>query len=1292
MHSLSTIGDGIDNSVGTGKNSGAAEVMSAYFDLFRHVLYEAKREHSRLPSRDKANIAGSSSLLVFLRLLQSLATALTPSFLLHAFPASSSSGMAGSSPPRRPRATLEPANRGSTGRASSCPSAVCAAQARGLRPSLRADEDSISAVIAALPVVEAILSGQGDVLMRDVWDLGRVREDINIHNAAWKVLGVVSKQLCASAASWASHTTGGGGPLEPSQQPTAELDRHSAAAREWWVAIQATLGVVCQELTRARDCLVDLRQSRMAEEKLLAGTRAVRLLADPVSLPLPPTWVFPGLQGEDEKEGCAMSFWVWGPTRATIQKPRGDRCSRTRDGALECGSRRKVFTQLREACSQDKGSVREPGRYLGIFLRESTQLEMAKKAGRTNDEHDHDEGEDDDGFYVEMVVGRKLVPKPAGRNAVEGDLNDGPGDIFVAGQKPGDKIPGGQSDGCESSRGDEDSDGQQFKMESAVSKCAIPAGKWTHVCCVYSSTGLGGGNDGNGATRGTRNAGGGTLFYSGATITFNGRMVANGAFSSCDVGQTTEAMTPSLDRTPNPGGEEAGNRPQCRTWTPNPVDASASERWQRAPVVCDVHWHPCKVSPEQARRMADNGIPTQSKDVQRQAEGYVTRLVALAEKFSTSSQRVVATLSSPRWLSLWLKLASVAGHHAKRAIVRLLRPLLCCPSQTVDEDVERAKAPSIAPPGSPPAPPSPGNEFSDRAVVDRLCSLLGESLRPLRLRSRGYRFREGGGDDLRRRTSNCLRQDPSTLSDIVLLLRSLVQEAPNRWREHVFGALAGGLAVAAKGETRFLSKSPACDKGTDGDEDDQASAWLGAAAAAAYLGGGHIEGPRLGGRVVLLPRPEYAPSGASNNARERYDGNKMSGKGEELLPEMLNSFCMSTDTVVLDEETVKSACLGTVVGWKRTENEGVLFVAVDEEYRDCLDEVADSDPALQGRCHRTTDSRGPAVGSRSRVVSVQDRQVVFQAEVVEPTTPFFFQQASPSVVTLLDSPPTTSTPTVASCLGDEEATDGGAVSSKIGAHQLVAAHLRCRLLRALAAQLRDVGQADAAVRSKVLRPLLGLAAAPLASAVVLALGSDGAVAFGRRSKFAAVVLSLRYEKTASSSSLLSELESACQVVWSRLRTGEGSLEGPGVWCRPPSADNVKDRGVSGCRPSCSPLPTLQVLGGEALVEGSRVTASSHFPTIRLSQVGVGSGSGGQRWYYEVTLLTGGLMQLGWAGPGFECNPTRGQGVGDHMHSWAFDGFRQKRWCVSSAPYGKRWRRGDVIGISLDAELQEIRFR
>ena len=67
------------------------------------------------------------------------------------------------------------------------------------------------------------------------------------------------------------------------------------------------------------------------------------------------------------------------------------------------------------------------------------------------------------------------------------------------------------------------------------------------------------------------------------------------------------------------------------------------------------------------------------------------------------------------------------------------------------------------------------------------------------------------------------------------------------------------------------------------------------------------------------------------------------------------------------------------------------------------------------------------------------------------------------------------------------------------------------------------------------------------------------------------------------------------------------------------------------------------------------------------------------------------MQVGWADAKFACDPVRGQGVGDHARSWAVDGFRQKRWCLSSTTYGERWHTGDVLGCLLDLELVEMRF-
>ncbi|KAG5178333.1 concanavalin A-like lectin/glucanase domain-containing protein, partial [Tribonema minus] len=109
-------------------------------------------------------------------------------------------------------------------------------------------------------------------------------------------------------------------------------------------------------------------------------------------------------------------------------------------------------------------------------------------------------------------------------------------------------------------------------------------------------------------------------------------------------------------------------------------------------------------------------------------------------------------------------------------------------------------------------------------------------------------------------------------------------------------------------------------------------------------------------------------------------------------------------------------------------------------------------------------------------------------------------------------------------------------------------------------------------------------------------------------------------------------------------------------------------------------------------------AASHFPSVRLAGVGsrlgpiatAGGGWGG-RWFYEVVVRTDGLMQVGWADREFGCDPVLGRGVGDHPHSWAYDGYRRKRWCVESAPYGGRWQAGDTVGVLLDADLLEMRF-
>lgn len=1282
--SLGIVGGGVEkpsffNGIGAGGNVAIVRVRSAFFDLFRHVVYEVRQQHSGTQFKDGAKTTGSTSLLVFLSLLRTLAMMMTPPLLHYSIATSPfaqqldtrlANGEPGSSPPRPavvvPVKSARSDRQGRSVRASSCPS-IASVGASELKPSLEPDQGSISAVVAAISVLGSILSGQGDALAHHMSNADSIKR--KVHHAAWRALSVITMRLCSPSFSWATQKHGGASSLHHSRPASSPKEDGGP-----WTAIQAALLLVFDELTRARGCLEQLHQNRRGEEEVLAATGAVRLVSGPMSVPLPVTGLCPDLREEDGNDGCGLSFWVWVPSCTTIQHPgksfgkSRERCSSTRSDALDCGARRTPVTHLRKASSQAKTCIGIPGNSLGIFL--SRPLPRDK-----TDTPDDDVSR----VYIEMAPARTDHQENLDRgNSAQGEDVDGRDRTCTIAPTPEYLTTEGQNE--ERKSAESRAMGEEFETETLFSECPLPPGQWTHVTCSAYSNTRGGGAAGS-SLSGASISGGGTLSSANAKITFNGRVVATRVVCSSQASCTTKSI-PSSGQSSKHGEGALGDRHQCLPTTNN----RRSERDQgNAPAVFDLHWHPREVSPERARQMADIGVPAQRENSQRAAESYVARLVALAKELTTCSLRVAAMLSTPRWLFLWFDLESVAGHHIRRAIVRLLRPLLCIPSQAFGERADGERATPKALPGSPPPSRSSANDFSDRAIVNRLCGSLDGLLMPLVHCHRTDRVPVAGRDVPNRKPSDRLRQDSSMVSEIVLLLRSLVKEEPDRWREHVFAALTDGLATFAKGEFSGLSKSTAREQRVDASRDDRSSTWLGAASAAAYLGGGHIEGLHVGARVVLLPRA--APAGRSS--KQGWDGAHFGENVEGVLHEMLGDVCMPAETPLLGEEAVKSACCGTVVGWMKgdeserpTVQDGVVFVAVDDRYRDCIEEVFSNNPSWQGTSHEAGSNSGLTLAVRSL-------QISFHAEETEIVTPFFFQKALPSILTFLGSPLTSRT-RVACTSGDEEGPRGD-TSNEIGLN-VVEAHLRCRIIRALAVQISHVDQADAALRAKVIRPLMALGGSTLASAVVLALGSDDAVAFGRRSDFSAVLLSLHDQRLASDNSLLSELESACQIVWDRLCLGKRDQRGHRSRHQPPR--DMKGRKADNYGPSMS-RPTLQVMGGDALVEvidGNRVTASSHFPTIRLAHVGVGLKSTGGRWYYEVTLLTGGLMQLGWAGPLFQCSPTRGQGVGDHMHSWAFDGFRQKRWCVSSAPYGERWRAGDVVGVLLDTDLQEMRFR
>ncbi|KAJ1434733.1 hypothetical protein B484DRAFT_429054 [Ochromonadaceae sp. CCMP2298] len=140
-------------------------------------------------------------------------------------------------------------------------------------------------------------------------------------------------------------------------------------------------------------------------------------------------------------------------------------------------------------------------------------------------------------------------------------------------------------------------------------------------------------------------------------------------------------------------------------------------------------------------------------------------------------------------------------------------------------------------------------------------------------------------------------------------------------------------------------------------------------------------------------------------------------------------------------------------------------------------------------------------------------------------------------------------------------------------------------------------------------------------------------------------------------------------------------------------------------------------GGEGSVRNCpEVTGVSSFATVLVDVEAFDCGAmrRGGGWYYEVTMLSDGLMQLGWAdgdfvpssGSGSSGSGSSGQsggkasgeekeqgeaveadGVGDDSHSWGYDGYRQMKWHNGgSAAYGPQtgsiWKAGDVVGCYL----------
>ena len=264
---------------------------------------------------------------------------------------------------------------------------------------------------------------------------------------------------------------------------------------------------------------------------------------------------------------------------------------------------------------------------------------------------------------------------------------------------------------------------------------------------------------------------------------------------------------------------------------------------------------------------------------------------------------------------------------------------------------------------------------------------------------------------------------------------------------------------------------------------------------------------------------------------------------------------------------------------------------------------------------------------------------------------------------------------------------------------VLASHVRCRAMRCVARQLRSPTFAQRSATGGLLDALLELAVTDLNELPKQVLGKRRTLASELASvRLFAGRLGMSLKDTLpdvnsgsgrrrralvcglAPSHLVAELEGLRCAAHARLR------DAPALAFRAAFL-----QGTAGARSHSAVVfehVQLEAMGGELSIEGARVCAARHFPTVRLAGVALVAGpteqgpsmlpnyepqnyegceyeiaeegrrvrasrlaaDGRGRWYYEVVLLTDGLMQIGWADSNFECDPVRGQGVGDHARS------------------------------------------
>ncbi|CAM9188437.1 unnamed protein product, partial [Discosporangium mesarthrocarpum] len=1270
-----------------------ALVHSAFIALYRDAINLVVSERSACATSDNSESTtldpghrrtqrnGQERLIVLLDLLQNMSLMFTPAFLQRSAAETETRGVEECSSHQIPevKAANNTGPRVATSTGSNAGPSYRLPSMGGF-PMLRPanGDGALSAISTAIPVLGGVLACEGDVLgSASVGVCERIPTISLIHNMAWHTLENIVTHLStivpmASRASVSRKNSvlrkslnSHGDRVESftSKVPVSCSGAGSSMAAP--ESMTAAFNVLLTEVSRAQQTLRHLKETKKRQDQALREAGGQSLLTVPVQIPFSGPSAFPGTLGDGRKDGFAISFWMWVPIGSILPPQdrefeelpttnmRRDGSTKTDPSAVDLSggratySRRRVCYRFRNANPLD---LKEDCNDSGIGS-EGSGVFLVHEPSETNTQSIH----------VEFVVVRE--------NRHENRVNEsepacGPTVLGMDTGNPSRMTAAKSGEGRQRlSRRARSSD---YTRERLLSE--LPTQQWVHVCCMHSFPAVQTDSDPNGSV-------------SEMTIAINGEIKEQRLLPAARSDEVNvEAHLQLPIRSELRVGDEKKKKQRAVVAL---ADSDTTRIEGKSPWVCDLLWHPQEISLAQAAAMAESGVPSQLQERHRAANCYATRLSILIHTLATSSRRARTVLSTPQWVVQWLNLIPVCCQRAQSVIVRLLRHLLCCPV---------SKSPTVDCTNQPTGGPV-STTLSTRVVVHHLCLLIGKSCFPVctsdKVTCLGY--------DVADTFAPTCHRHFSLESELVLLMRALVHCPTMRWKDPIYGALAKGLhSIQAKiprevpcpivDEKYFDHKNPT----------QHITYGPGAAAAAVYLAGGHIDGPRIGARVLVFPEAGDASIGALSDI----------GKTARVKEAIHNRVPANYKQREQNRGVAKCPCRGTVVGILRgngasqyiahsslpkmkdhTSALGGLLVAVDPEYESCID--------LPSGKNTSALSRGPGGTRRmcgALVIVVEAHKVVLETEIGEPNAQFLLSgEFIPVIQDLIGFPASLSSHGRSASVTDDEGSNtppGQNLSEEDIIMKLVNAHLRCRLMRAISVQSKWSDQAVAATEGGLIPPLLALAATDLSSIMSVVLGSDVAVATQQLP--ALTILGGILERCSERAGCTAELQAAGRIVWERIKSGgglgverkesvlPGDQDEEGRWC-----------GQSGILPR--QIPVLQVLGGEVVVEGFLVRAASHFPSIRLAGVGVGLGSCGGRWYYEVTLLTDGLMQLGWAGPLFQCSAVRGQGVGDHVHSWGFDGFRQKKWCVSSVPYGERWRVGDVIGVLLDVDLLEMRF-